>query len=401
MTPDAARTAILAPMRLLNVVATLSAASGGPTTALLGQSRALAALGHNVAVLSVNAHRRGEPVVGQGRETRHEAGVRYEYFPPAPPLRWLRSPALAAALPAEVAAAELVAIHGLYLHPLLAAGRLCRRLGRRYVLRPLGTLDPVIQGRRRWRKRLANLAGGQALIDGAAALHFTSEAEAAIARPWLKGQASFVVPHGVSLPAPASAADLAAFRTRWLGADTGPVLLFLSRVTPKKGLDRLVAALPALRARWPRLKLLVAGYDEGLGAGLARQAQELGMGDALLFTGHLDGAERSAAFAAADLFVLPSQSENFGLAALEAAGSGVPTLLSPGVAVADELAQAGAAALAEPDPASLSRHIAALLEDAGARRALAERGRAVVPERYGWSAAACRLAAAYAKVLAA
>jgi glycosyltransferase involved in cell wall biosynthesis len=401
MTPDATRTAILAPMRLLNVVATLSAASGGPTTALLGQSRALAQLGHNVTVLSVNAHRRGEPVVGQGRETRHEDGVRYEYFPAAPPLRWLRSPALAAALPAEVAAAELVAIHGLYLHPLLAAGRLCRRLGRRYVLRPLGTLDPVIQARRRWRKRLANLAGGQALLDGAAALHFTSEAEAAIARPWLKGQASFLVPHGVGIPPPVEPAALARFRTRWLGEDSGPVLLFLSRLTPKKGLDRLVAALPALRARWPRLTLLVAGYDEGPQAALARQAEELGVGEALVFTGHLDGAERSAAFAAADLFVLPSQSENFGLAALEAAGSGLPALLSPGVAVAEELAQAGAAALAEPEPGELSRRIAALLEDEGARRALAERGRAVVPERYGWPAAARCLAEAYATVLAA
>jgi glycosyltransferase involved in cell wall biosynthesis len=400
MTPDAARIAILAAMRLLNVVATLSAASGGPATALLGQSRALAALGHNVAVLSVNAHRKGDPVVGRGRETRHEAGVRYEYFPTAPPVRWLRSPALAAALPAEIAAADLVVIHGLYLHPLLAAGRVCRGLGKAYVLRPLGTLDPVIQGRRRWRKRLANLLGGSALLEGAAALHFTSAAEAEIARPWLKGQASFVVPHGVSLPEPPDAAALAAFRARWL-ADAGPVLLFLSRLAPKKGLDQLVAALPALCARWPRLKLLVAGYDEGPGAALTRQAEGLGVAEALVFTGHLDGAERSAAFAAADLFVLPSQSENFGLAALEAAGAGVPTLLSPGVAVADELAQAGAAALADPEPVALGQAIAALLENTGARRALAERGRAVVPERYGWPAAARRLAEAYARVLAA
>lgn len=387
-------------MHLLNVVATLSASSGGPVTALHGASRGLAALGHNVAVLSVNANRAGEPVVGHGRETRIEAGVRYEYFPMRPPRRWLRSPALAKALPAEVATADLVVIHGLYLHPLLAAGRACRRLGKPYVLRPLGTLDPVIQERRRWRKRLADRLGGRALLDGATALHFTSDAEAAIARPWLTGQRSFVVPHGVTPPEPPSPATLASFRAQWL-PQPGPVLLFLSRITAKKGLGPLVASLPPLLARWPNLKLVLAGADEGPGQELRRQAAALGAGDALVFTGHLDRAAVGAAFAAADLFVLPSRSENFGIAAVEAAGFGLPTLLSPQVAVAPELAAAGAAALAEPTPDALAEHIATLLADEGARRALAERGRSFVPERYGWPAAAARLAEAYRAVLGA
>lgn len=387
-------------MHLLNVVATLSAASGGPVTALLGESPALAALGHNVAVFSVNANRLGDPVVGQGRETRHVEGVRYEYFPLSPPRRWLRSPALAKALPAAVVAADLVVIHGLYLHPLLAAGRVCRRLGKPYVLRPLGTLDPAIQGRRRWRKRLAERFGSQALLDHAAALHFTSTAEAEIARPWLKGQASLIVPHGVAPPPPASPEALAAFRARWLPGETGPVLLFLSRLTPKKGLDRLVAALPPLLARWPGLKLLLAGYDEGPGPELRRQAAGLGVGEALVFTGHLDGEARSAAVAAADLFVLPSESENFGLAAVEAAGAGLPALLSPGVAVAAELAEAGACAVSATDPAALAGSMARLLGDEGARRALSERGRQVVAERYGWPTAARRLADGYAAVVA-
>lgn len=386
-------------MHLLNVVATLAANSGGPVTALLGASRSLAALGHNVTVLSVNANRLGDPVVGRGRETRHDDGVRYEYFPPTPPRRWLRSPALAKALPAEVAAADLVAIHGLYLYPLLAAGAVCRRLGKPYVLRPLGTLDPVIQERRRWRKGLANLMGGQALLDGAAAIHFTSVIEAETARPWLRRQRSFIVPHGVTLLPPAAPAAVQDFRGRWL-ADAGPILLFLSRLTPKKGLEPLVNALPPLVARWPRLKLVLAGYDEGPGPELRRRAEELGVAGALVFTGHLQREAVSAAFAAADLFVLPSRSENFGIAAVEAAGSGVPTLLSPGVAVAEELAAAGAASLTEPTPAALADRIAALLADEGARRALAERGRAVVPERYSWTAAARRLAEAYARVVA-
>lgn len=387
-------------MRLLNVVATLSAASGGPVTALLGESPALAALGHNVTVFSVNANRQGDPVLGKGRETRTVDGVRYEYFPRSPPRRWLRSPALARALPAAIGASDLVVVHGLYLHPLLAAGRTCRQQSKPYVLRPLGALDPAIQDRRRWRKWLANLAGSQQLLDGAAALHFTSPAEQEIARPWLKGQASFVVPHGVDIPAPPSPEALAAFRAQWLPQGGSPVLLFLSRLTPKKGLDRLVATLPALRARHPALTLLLAGNDEGIGPELKRQAAMAGVAGALVFTGHLGPQDRGAALAAADLFVLPSESENFGLAALEAAGAGLATLLSPGVAVAGELAAAGACAVSGTDPATLGSAIAALLDDQAARRTLGERGRSVVPARYGWPAAARRLAEAYAAVIA-
>ena len=179
------------------------------------------------------------------------------------------------------------------------------------------------------------------------------------------------------------------------------MLLFFSRIAAKKGLAPLVESLPPLLARWPRLKLLLAGADDGLGTELRRKAATLGVADAMVFTGHLDGEDVGSALAAADLFVLPSRSENFGIAAVEAAGFGVPALLSPGVAVAAELSAAGAAALAEPAPEALSAAIAALLADEGARRALAERGRDFVPRRYGWPAAAARLAEAYRAVLAA
>lgn len=352
-------------------------------------------------MLSVNAERLpGREVVPGGRATRETAGVRYDYFPVAWPRRWLRSPALERALPEAVAWAEIVEIHGLYLHPLIAGGQVCRRLGRPYLLRPLGTLDPVIQQRRRWRKRLAGLLGGDALLRGAAALHFTSEAEAAIAAPWSAGRPGVVAPLGVPPYRAPGAAALAAARRAWLAEGGGPLLLFLSRLAPKKGLEHAIAALPALAAAHPGIRLLVAGSDEGSGWPARRLADRLGVGARTIFAGHLDGEAKAAAFALADLFLLPSQSENFGLAALEAAAAGLPALLAPGVALADELAAGGAAETVAAEPAAIAAAAARLLADEPRRRAMAAAGPSLVAARHGWPAAARRLQAACERVLA-
>ncbi len=384
-------------MRILHVIANMGRSSGGPTTALSGLASAQAAQGDSVRVLSVNLD--GPPwqaVQAPGGYVHEQRdGVTWDYYPGAWPRRWLRSPALTADLPRAVAAADAVHIHGLYLQPLIAAGRACRRLGKPYVLRPLGILDPVIQGRRRWRKRLAGWLGSDALLRGAALIHVTSEAEATIAQPWTGATPVAVVPHGVTAPPLPGAGALAAARSRWLGAEAGPVLLFLGRLTAKKGLRDLVAALPPLIARWPTLRLLVAGKDAGEAAPTRALAERLGIDRHLVFTGHLDSADKGAALALATVFVLPSQSENFGLAVVEALAAGVPVVISPGVALAGELAAAGAAVVAPPH--DLVPALAGLLESAERRAALAVAGRTAA-SGFAWPRAATALAAHYVRL---
>lgn len=385
-------------MRILHVIANMGSGSGGPTAALRGLAAAQAAQGDEVHVVSVNLDGPPwRPVRAPGGRVREMLdGVAWDFFPGAPPRRWLRSPALARALPAAIAAADAVEIHGLYLHPLLAAGRACRRLGRPYVLRPLGILDPVIQGRRRWRKRIAGWLGSDALLRGAGLIHVTSDAEAAIARPWTGGTPVAIVPHGVTPPPRPDEAALAAARRRWLGDAAGPVLLFLGRLTAKKGLCDLVAALPPLVARWPGLRLLAVGRDEGEGQAARDLAGRLGLARHLVITGQLDAPEVGAALALATLFVLPSRSENFGLAVVEALAAGTPAVISPGVALAPALEAAGAAVVAPP--AALAEPLALLLSDAARRAVLAEAGRAAAA-RYSWAAAAESLRAHYARLM--
>jgi glycosyltransferase involved in cell wall biosynthesis len=118
-------------------------------------------------------------------------------------------------------------------------------------------------------------------------------------------------------------------------------VLFLSRLDPKKGLDLLLLALSRLRDHEARPALVVAGSgSEEFELSLRRQAARLGLQDEVLWAGFLDAQERVSALAEADVFVLPSYSENFGVAAVEAMACAVPVVISDQVAISGQVAAA-------------------------------------------------------------
>ncbi len=156
-------------------------------------------------------------------------------------------------------------------------------------------------------------------------------------------------------------------------------MLFLSRVDPKKGLELLLPALASV----PHATLVIAGSgDEGYVASLKRLARELHIEERIVWAGYLEGNDKLAALAAADLFVLPSYSENFGIAVVEALAAGLPVLITDQVAIHREVAQAGAGRVVPCDSDALAGALAALLDDAGARQAMGARGRALAAERF-------------------
>ena len=104
--------------------------------------------------------------------------------------------------------------------------------------------------------------------------------------------------------------------------------------------------------------------------------------------GHVEGSAKTSVFACADVFVLPSHSENFGIAAVEAMLAGLPCVLTPGVAIAREAASAGAAVLSQPAPDALALTIGNLLRNEIERRAIGERGRRFATEAYSTTAMA-------------
>jgi glycosyltransferase involved in cell wall biosynthesis len=281
----------------------------------------------------------------------------------------------------------------------IAAARAARRAGVPYVVRPLGTLNDYGMRRRRpWLKALSLRFVDGPLLRDAAAVHFTSHEEAAQARRLGLAVKEAVIPLGIGqAPQRAVAPRLARYAD--LSA-AGPRLLYLSRLDPKKNLEGLLAAVALLTREMPQLRLVVAGagspdYVNTLKA----QAQTLGIADRVDWAGHVEGDAKAAAFADADLFVLPSYSENFGIAAAEALAAGLPCVLGEGVAIAKDVVEAQAGIAVGTDATSIAQGLRRIIADHDALPALSANAMRLARERYSIEAMGASLKRLYDGIL--
>ena len=273
--------------------------------------------------------------------------------------------------------ADVVHVHGL-LNPFSSnAASAALGSGRPLVLGPFGTLSRyTFTHRRRWLKQIYFAAIDAPLVRRAQALHFTTEAERDEAA-WhgidLTGRAHVVPPPWRSpLPSPRP--------------HTGSTILFLSRLHPKKGLDVLLDAWPLVRARSESARLVIAGSGEKR-FDVALPGVE--------FKGFVTGEAKADCLANADVFVLPSHNENFGIAVLEAIAAGVPVVVTPGVQLAPWVADHRLGRVADRDPASLADAILAVLGDAELRSRVARSGAEAVIADFGIPRVAPALHAMY------
>ena len=380
-------------MRILHVIGDLAPASGGPAKAGFEMARALVRRGHEVAIYTTD--------FGQPAGTPHEQlrdGVRLRYFPLQVPRIWLSSWPMRQALAHDLPGFDLLHLHSLYLFHDWAAGNLAMRIAKPYIVRPHGSLDPYIFRRHRLKKLIFDLWFQNRVLAGASAIHYTAEEEMHLAEPYVHGAPGVVIPNGLD---PADYASLPAkgtFRARHPEIGDRTILLFLSRINFKKGLDILAKAVGQL-AR-DDLHLVIAGPDGGYLAETRRFVAAAGITARTTFTGMLTGQDKLAAFADASLFLLPSYSENFGIAVVEAMACGVPVLISNKVNIWREVMADGAGRAAPCDATAFAQEITAMLAEPAALAAMGSAGRTAVAQRYDWSVIAQRLENVYAAVVA-
>lgn len=200
-----------------------------------------------------------------------------------------------------------------------------------------------------------------------------------------------VIPNGIDLDEYARLDGGAWIRERFSLGD-GPVCLFMGRLHERKGLRVLVQAFRQITD--PAARLLIVGPDEGALA----QIQPL-LDERTIVTGFLDGADRLAAFAAADFFVLPAVGEGLPMVVLEAMGAGLPVIISPGCYL-PEVAMHGAGLVVEPELAPLAAALKQLFSDSALRHNLGVNGPALIAERFTWDAVALQLEPLYESLLA-
>jgi glycosyltransferase involved in cell wall biosynthesis len=380
-------------LRILHVIGDLAPASGGPAKAGFEMARAVARRGHEVAIYSTDF---GQPADAPRDQLRD--GVRIHLFPLASPRIWLASWAMRPALARDLPSFDLLHLHSLYLFHDWAAGGLARRLGKPYIVRPHGTLDPYIFRRRRLKKALFDVWFQDRVLRDAAAIHYTAEEEMRLAQPYVHGAPGVVIPNGIDPADYASLPATGSFRAHHPEIGERPILLFLGRINFKKGLDILAEAVGRLKR--DDLHLVIAGPDGGYLAETRQFVAKAGLTARTTFPGMLTGVHKLAAFADASLFLLPSYSENFGIAVVEGMACGVPVLISDQVNIWREVVADGAGRAAPCDAAAFAAAIAEMLADPPALARMGAAGRDAVARRYDWATIALKLEQVYAAILA-
>lgn len=374
------------PMRILHVIPALGPRHGGPSAVVLEMTQALRAAGVECEIAC----------------TRYNAGNTYESpWQGSEPgwvhtfdSNWLAGYAysrdLSGWLEREVARFDVVHIHGVLRYTTFAAARYALDAGVPYVIRPAGALSDYGMSHKRLRKWLYLGSIERRALAGAAAFHATCDAEANSRTMLALRKQCFVIPHGVH-PRPAL----------HLGSASRQTILFLSRLDRKKGLELMLLALAEIAPRFPDLRCIIAGGgSRAYEARVRRITQRLGLSERVRFTGFVFADAKQALFDSSDIFVLPSEDENFGLAAAEAMASGMAVVLTRQVGIGESVTTAHAGLVIERDRAALSTAMAALLDDAKLARRCGRNARRLTTEQFSWPVVTRKLIEMYQQVRA-
>lgn len=288
-------------------------------------------------------------------------------------------------------AIQLVHIHGLWNPFQHRMAYEARRRRIPYVVSPRGMLEPWAMRHKRWKKRLAWWLYQRADLQRACLLHATATSEADQFRRLGLRAPTVVIPNGVDLPELASLGVMPAI------SPSKRTAVFLSRLHPKKG-------LPMLAEAWSRLDtqhwtMRVVGPDVG---GHRRELEERLVGLGIRnweFAGAMYGEDKSRTLRQAELFILPTYSENFGIAVAEALAHEVPVLTTTGTPW-QGLEAERCGWWVEPSVEAIEKALRnALGMDAKALRCMGERGRAWMQRDFQWSVIAETMQAAYVEAV--
>jgi glycosyltransferase involved in cell wall biosynthesis len=359
-------------------------------------NKALARIGVDVTVYTTNAGLEAE--VAPDKQVRLN-GISVTYFSAVKlfdmfgETGWQFSPRMSRALKENLRAFDMVYMIGVWNYPFLAAARYCLRYHKPYIVSPRGLLYPYGVGRKRWKKFLYYHLIIKEMLKRARGIHYTTEdeLEACHASLGLKG-GGFVVPNGIE---PAEFDDLPRseeFKNRYPVLRGKKIMLFLGRIDRKKGLELLIGAYRRIAGERDDVHLVIVGDDNGpyakrLKGWIARD----GLTERATFTGILTGRDKLASYTASDVFILPSYSENFGMAAVEAMACGVAVVLSEAVGISREVRRNDAAVVVKCQEDSVYRGIKAILDNDGLRGKLSSIGRRMAKEYYNIDAIAKRM----------
>ncbi|MDZ7958845.1 MAG: hormogonium polysaccharide biosynthesis glycosyltransferase HpsP [Aulosira sp. DedQUE10] len=391
-------------MKILHIVPSISLIYGGPSQMVLGLAPALAKEGVEVTVITTysNGDTGQKPLAVPLNDPIKQDGYEIIYFRCAPFRRYKFSLDLLKWLKRHALEFDIAHIHALFSPVSSAAATICRQQKLPYILRPLGTLDPADLRKKKLLKQLYAAIIERQNLAGAAGIHFTSNQEAKISARFGVATQDLVIPLGVVPPQLAIHQHKDSVRNQLGIPEDIPVILFMSRIDPKKGLNLLIPALEKLLAVGGNFHFVLAGtnpQDPDYEQNISSQIQNSPLRSHTTITGFVTGELKASLLQAADVFVLPSYYENFGIAVAEAMVAGIPVVISDQVHICHQIRESQSGWVGELDVQVLVNLLQAALENPTERQRRGFNAQQYALQHYSWDAIAHQMILAYQQIL--
>ncbi len=373
-------------MKILHIVPSFypATAFGGPIWSTYGLCNALAR--QNDVTLKVLT----TDTAGNGHHERLDpATIRPDLFPGYTvdfEHKWgstSAAPGLLARLPGMIAWADVVHVTAVYSFPTIPSLLACRLAGKPVVWSARGSLQRWEHTRRRnlkeiWERACITILQGHPYV-----IHATSPEEGQAAQKQIPGVNVVEIPNGVDIPK--------TLPERSWKPEGRTRILYLGRLDPIKGIENLIDAVALCKT--PHLDVALYGSgDAAYTASIEKRIADKGLSSIVRLAGFAEGSAKSKAFENADICVLPSFSENFGMTVVESLSHGVPVIASKGTPW-KELNARRAGDWVANDPASLARAVDEMAQQD--LEAMGQRGRIWMQDSFDWNAVARRMADVY------
>ena len=392
-------------MRILQIIPSISLVYGGPSQMVLGLSAALAAAGIDVTIITTDSNGDiGQPALDVPlNQPIQQAGYRIIYFRCSPFRRYKFSLGLLQWLNHHIEEFDLAHIHALFSPVSTAAATLARYHKLPYIMRPCGMLDPADLRKKKQLKQIYAALLERHNLAGAAAIHFTSKQEAKISERFgilLTGKMpmpqDLIIPLGVAISTDSLSVKSVANQSSQI-----PKILFMSRIEPKKGLNLLLPALEKILAEGIEFHFFLVGsnpQDADYESEIRSKIENSPLAEFTTITGFVTGDRKATLLQNADLFVLPSYYENFGIAVAEAMAAGKPVVISDQVHIWEEIQQAEAGWVGPLEVDAIAFLIKTALLDGDERRRRGLNAKEYAKKHYSWDAIAQQTIQAYQQI---
>ncbi len=329
-------------------------------------------------------------------------GVPVKYFPISPLSgSYGYSPGLRIHLKNTVQLFNLVIISSTWEYSTYTAMSVCTGHNVPFIFIPRGMLQRRTFRSKLWKKYPYYKLFIENSVNKASYLIFTTELEKIRTKEVINLKApSIVIPNGIDtkLIGKRISKDLFYKNFPELKGDT--IITFLGRFVWKKGLDILINAFSSIAKEFPNVHLVLAGDgEEGYKRKMQRWIKRGSIEDRVSFTGFLTGSMKFSLLKASDIFVLPSYSENFGMALVEAMAAGVPVLTTNKVGIYKEVERERAGIVVTPKPESIYYGLKKLLSEPDLRKAFSQRGRSLVLKYFDIKIVATRYIKLFEEIL--